>query len=313
MKLARVAPGLLAAAAAATLAFGALAQPMQPHLSPRQTVQIPGQRRAPPIPPGHERFPHGARLPGAHGAPAHARPAAAEPEEAPHPDEEHCPGRGPDDPPPPVNWWHGMLMANNERALKGDFVDRLLFRYESDENPCDERNEPPPFAAAVLNFGILCFILYRYGKKPLADALVKRRQSIMAEIENATRLKNEAEERLADYEEKFENIHEKLEALRAEYAAQSEAERKHILEEAEERRTRMRRDAEFRIEQELKTARVELLREAVEGSVAAAEKLLRARLQPSDHERIADEYLATLGAAMASAGAAEALGHGGAR
>jgi F-type H+-transporting ATPase subunit b len=233
--------------------------------------------------------------------PVPRRPHVEAPE-AEHVDEENCPGHGQDDMPRPVNWWHGFLMVNNEHASAGGFINNLLFRYENEENHCDPRNEPPPFAAAVVNFAILCFILYRFGRKPLAEALVKRKQSIMAEIDNATRLKEEAESRLAEYEEKLENIHDKLEEVRAEYAAQGEAERRHILEDAEERRDRMRRDAEFRIDQELKTARTELLREAVEKAVAGAEKTLREKLQASDHEKIAEDYLKSIGAAVASSG-----------
>src|SRR5262249_26430613 len=153
----------------------------------------------------------------------------------------------------------------------------------------------------VLNFGVLAFILYRYGRKPLAEALVKRKQSIMAEIDTATKLKDDAEARLEEYEEKLENIEAKLEEGRAGYAAQAEIEKKHILAEAEERRVRMRRDAEFRIDQELKTARAELLREAVVNAVAAAEELIAKQVQPRDLDKMADDYLRSIGPSLRGA------------
>jgi F-type H+-transporting ATPase subunit b len=251
-------------------------------------------------------------LPGSHARPpAHAAPHAAHAvhaEEPHHPDEEHCPGHGPDDPPPPPNWWHGMLMANTERAKEGGFVNQLLFRYENEENPCDPRNEAPPFAATVLNFAVLLLVLYKYGRKPLSDALAKRRETIMADIDTATRLKEEAEDRLAEYEESFENLSEKLEGMRREYADQSEAEKRRIVDEAEERRARMRKDAQFRIEQELKQAKADLLREAVAASAAAAEALVVARMTTDDHERIAEDYLKALGPAVKRGAAATTLG-----
>jgi F-type H+-transporting ATPase subunit b len=158
-----------------------------------------------------------------------------------------------------------------------------------------------------MNFGLLAFIVYRFGKKPISEALKKRKQTIMGDIENATRLRKEAEARLEEYEDRFERIEETLGQLKAEYAAQADIEKKHILAEAEERRARMRRDAEFRIEQELKSAKVELLEEAVIGAVKAAEEIVRQRATTQDQERLAQDYLKSVPEAIARGPQAGAL------
>src|SRR5262245_11580117 len=101
-----------------------------------------------------------------------------------HHEEEWPPGHGPTEPPVPPNWWRGILMDNDDLAKSTNPVSQLLFR---------EHGQPPPFLATLLNFGILAFILYRFGRKPLAQALVKRKQAIMGEIDNSTRLRDEAE------------------------------------------------------------------------------------------------------------------------
>ncbi len=191
-----------------------------------------------------------------------------------------------------------MLMVNNERAQKQDFLNQLLFRYDNPKNPCDPKNMAPPYLASLLNFGVLVFILYRFGRKPLTEGLLQRKQAIMAEIETATKLKDEAETRLDEYEEKLENIEQKIREVRAEYAAQAEAEKTHVLAEVEERRVRMRRDAEFRVEQERKTMREELLHEAVVAATAAAEALIHKQISGADHDRMATDYLASVGAAL---------------
>ncbi|MCC6558707.1 MAG: ATP synthase F0 subunit B [Polyangiaceae bacterium] len=259
---------------------------------PGRPANIPPGR---PIGPGGRQFPPGRPIPGPGGR-AHAEPA--EPEHKSH-GAEVCPGHGPMDPPHHVNWWRGLIGVNNERAAgEGFSLDHLLWRYHNDKDPCDPKNEPPPFLASVLNFGLLAFILYHFGKKPLAEALVKRKQAIMGEIDNATRLKDEAEGRLEEYEEKLDHLEETLEQLKAEYASQAAVERKNLLAELEERRARMRRDAEFRIEQELKAARLELLHEAVNNAVAAAEEILRKHASAEDQGRLADDYLAAIPAAL---------------
>jgi F-type H+-transporting ATPase subunit b len=166
------------------------------------------------------------------------------------------------DPPHHINWHHGFIGVNNEAAEQGG-LSHILWRYNNPNNPCDPKNEPPPFLANILNFGVLAFLLYRFGRKPLAEALAKRKQAIMSEIDKATELNQQAEARLKEYQNKLKRLEETLAALKAEHVAQAEIERKNLLIELEERRARMRRDAEFRVEQELKAARVELLQEAL--------------------------------------------------
>jgi len=301
----------LAAAAGLALSTGSayaqqpegrqLAPSVQDHIRQVQAQQHggPGLR---PLPPGFN--PRRPAPPAPHGG-EHAEAGAA------HGGEHHCPGHGPLDRPPHINWWRGLLAVNNELAQSDSALNQLLFRYENEKNPCDPKNMPPPFLASVLNFALLGFILYRFGKKPLAEALVKRKAAIMGDIVTASRLKKEAEARLKEYEDKFENLEETMEQLRAEYAAQAELEKQHILTEAEERRARMRRDAEFRIEQELKAARAELLQQAVEEAVAAAEALVKQRVGQTDQERLADDYLKTVSSSLGGFSSTSASAQGG--
>lgn len=216
----------------------------------------------------------------------------------------HCPGHGPMDPPHHINWWQGILGVDNAKAQSDDFVDQLFWRYEDKSNECDPKNQPPPFIATLLNFGIFAFILYRYGRKPLVEALAKRKTGIMAEIDAATRLRDEAEDRLDDFEDKLEHVEDRLELLMKEYAEQAHREKERLVAEAGEARARMRRDAEFRIEQELKAAKEQLLREAVQSAVVAAEKLIQTRVTAADMDRLAEEYLQNVGPAMSEAAGA---------
>jgi F-type H+-transporting ATPase subunit b len=64
----------------------------------------------------------------------------------------------------------------------------------------------------------------------------------------------------------------------------------------------MRRDAELRVEQELKAARDELLREAVLAATAAAETLVQKQMSSSDHDRMAQDYLGAIGRALTVGG-----------
>jgi F-type H+-transporting ATPase subunit b len=74
------------------------------------------------------------------------------------------------------------------------------------------------------------------------------------------------------------------------------AERDRLVREAEAKAERMRKDAEFLVVQEIKQMRQDLLRDAVEVAVATAQELLQQRITFADQERLAEEYLADLGA-----------------
>ena len=214
-----------------------------------------------------------------HGGPAAAHGAAAEGGQG----ESH----GADHGPAPINWYYGMLLETDTQEPN------LLFR---------PKGMQPPLGAMILNAGILFFVMYRFGRRPLAEAVKKRKASIMHGMDEAGRMRDEAEDRLAGYEEKLESIDEEVERLKREMRAAGEAERARILAEAKERSQRMEREALILIEQELKAARQALVSEAVEGAVKSAAAHLAKEIGAADHARMADEYLAALDQAVITKG-----------
>ncbi len=222
----------------------------------------------------------------------------AEPPSTPKTSGGYCPGHGPYDPPPHINWYQGLLGVNNQKAQSPAFIDRLLWRYHNPKDECDHKNQEPPVLASFINFAVLVFILFRFGKQPVMDALAKRKKDLMHEIDSANELKLDAEKRLKTYERQVARIEERRQELVEESRLQWEIEKKRILEEAQEKSERLRKDARFRVDQELKQAQADLLKEAIDGAVAAAESLLKNRVQASDQERLADEYLTAVGTSL---------------
>jgi F-type H+-transporting ATPase subunit b len=213
----------------------------------------------------------------AHDAPR--APQAVEPEHGPaHAATEHGAEHGAEEhAPAPINWF--------------DFSNKAQ----------------PPYAAMLINFGLLLAIYYFFGKKPIGDALQNRRATVAKEIEEAQRMKREAEARAERYQTKLSHLEEELAATRQALLDAGKGERDRIIKEAEEKAARMQRDAMFRIEQELKQVRQEILQETIDVTVAAAEELLRRRVTPADQERLAEDYLAEI-TAKASGTASAARG-----
>lgn len=182
-------------------------------------------------------------------------------------------------PPGEINWFKGFLGTSDEREPG------LLWRPSS---------MPPPFAATIINFGVFAYILVRYGKKPLQEALTTRKKAIMRDIEAARQMKDDAAKRLALYEERLQHIDDEIERIRKEFREQGERERERIICDAEEKRDRMIKDAEFLIEQEAKQMRIDLRHETVHAAVAAAQQMLETRVSADDHDRLAKDYLGAL-------------------
>jgi F-type H+-transporting ATPase subunit b len=154
------------------------------------------------------------------------------------------------------------------------------------------KGTPVPFGAMLLNSAVLYWLLVRFAKKPITDALKSRKASILRGMEEAGKMKQESEARLAEYEQKLATLDQEIERIRQDMRSSGQNERKRILAEAKEKRTRMERDAQTLISQELKTAREGLMSEMSRAALRSAESTLRSRITAADQSRLAEDYLA---------------------
>lgn len=198
---------------------------------------------------------------------------------------------------------HGAVAAEAPKAEEEEEKGPSAFNFG------EFGGETPPYVAMLINFGILIGGYYLLGKDSIGAGLKARRSNIQKELEEAARMKAEAEERAKKYQARLQTLEaEKAMAIEALVRA-GEAEKERIVREAEAKAERMKRDAEFLVEQEIKQLRVDVWREAVDSAVAAAEELLKKRVTPADQERLAEEYLADLGSTKVKP-AVERLGGG---
>lgn len=178
-----------------------------------------------------------------------------------------------------INWFYGMFGSRD--GVEPSFMFRPT-------------GMPAPFGAWLLNAVLLYGVIYRYAKKPLSEALKNRKSGILRGMNEAKRMREDAETRLAEYESKLERIEDEIERVTREMREAAAAERQAVLKEARERRERMERDARLLIEQELAAAREGMKRELVTQALSSATEALKKRLTEDDGRRLADEYLAGL-------------------
>jgi len=152
----------------------------------------------------------------------------------------------------------------------------------------------PAYAYAIINFSVLMLLYYSMGKKPMAQALKDRRASVAKEIEDAQRMKREAEARAKQYQAKIAHLGDEVESAKRALHEAGVAERERIVQEAKEKAARMQKDAAFLLDQESKQTRLDLQRETVELAVAQAEELLKKTVTEQDQLRLAEDFLGTL-------------------
>ncbi len=155
--------------------------------------------------------------------------------------------------------------------------------------------EQLPYAAGLFNFIILLAIYVKFGRKPIADALKKRKIDIATDIEEAARVKREAEERAKKYQADLANLDQDLEVARQALVEAGKKDRERIVAEAKERAGRMKRDADTLLGQETKQKSQDLTIEAIERATSEAEQILKTKLTQEDHLRLAEEFLVELG------------------
>ena len=152
-------------------------------------------------------------------------------------------------------------------------------------------NDPKATAWAVPNFLILITILWYFAAGPLNEMFRSRRQDLKTAIDAAEQARLEAEARYAEYQKRLARLDDELAAIRAEFKAEAEAEKKKMLAEAEKQSQRIKTEAEFTAKQELLMAQYRLREDAARLAVEVAEKVIREVIDDSDRDRLLNEYL----------------------
>ncbi|MEO8875555.1 MAG: ATP synthase F0 subunit B [Polyangiaceae bacterium] len=151
-----------------------------------------------------------------------------------------------------------------------------------------------PYSIYLMNFALLIALYVKLGRKPIAEGLKARRESIAKEIEDAQRMKKEAKQRAKKYQAKLEGLDDELASAKAGLIEAGKADKARIVRDAEEKAARMNKDAAALLEQETRQVHEDLVNETVEAAVREAEELLKKRVMPEDHERLAEDFLASL-------------------
>ncbi len=154
--------------------------------------------------------------------------------------------------------------------------------------------QDPSFWVAISFFGFIGLLMYYKVPQKAGEALDKRADKIREELEEARKLREEAQAILADYQRKQKEAEESAKEIIALAKQEAEAyatETRKALAESLERRTRIAEDKIGRAEAQ---AMDEVRAAAVDVAIAAADKLISDNLTDSTSGQMIDKTIKEL-------------------
>jgi F-type H+-transporting ATPase subunit b len=157
--------------------------------------------------------------------------------------------------------------------------------------------DPKTLALQLLNFGVLLFLLIKFGGSAINKSLRARHDQLKTDMEEANRLRLTAEARFKEQEKRLANLESELEAMRLAIVKEAEAEKVRIIAAAEEKARRVQDDTRFQLEQQVKEAELRFRAEVAQAALKIADELLKRQVTGSDEQRLIQSFVAELGAA----------------
>jgi F-type H+-transporting ATPase subunit b len=158
----------------------------------------------------------------------------------------------------------------------------------------DHRGWPPPFGFALINFAIFVALIGHFIRPPLKEFLRDRHHRIRRDLDEAARLRKEAQAEIDACRKRVANIDEQIEELLAGIRKEAETEKARLVAAAEAEAERLKSDAERQIRVEVERARLELRQQVVEVASRFAEDLLQKKMSPEDQRRMAESFVGRL-------------------
>ncbi|MBI4685234.1 MAG: F0F1 ATP synthase subunit B [Nitrospirae bacterium] len=143
----------------------------------------------------------------------------------------------------------------------------------------------------IINFGILFFILYKYGKKPLQSFLRQRTELIEKGLKEAKEAKELAQKALAEVEERLKAKDKEVEDIISSARESGEKEKARLVEEGNRMKEKILEQAKVNIDYEVKKAKEAVKEEAVEIAMELAEKKLKEKLTKEEQLKLLEESL----------------------
>ncbi|MBV8695056.1 MAG: F0F1 ATP synthase subunit B [Ktedonobacteraceae bacterium] len=153
------------------------------------------------------------------------------------------------------------------------------------------------FLSQLISFGIVFFLLWRYGFPAIIKILEQRQAVIREGVENAEKAKRDLTEASARAEQLLADARRQAQETIEQAAKNAQQEANRILEDAHARAEQLTQQQVARIQQEANRARNDLSRLVVNLSIDAASKVISRSVDSKDNRRLVEEFVSSSGQA----------------
>lgn len=143
----------------------------------------------------------------------------------------------------------------------------------------------------VVNFAVMCGVLYYFFSAPFAGYLKDRSETIRRDLVEAAALKSSATAQLAEIDRKINALPGEIQTLRERGKAEVLAEEQRITQQATAERDRLVEQARRDIDVQVRLARRALTEHAADLSVQLAADRIASETTEADHNRLITRYL----------------------
>ena len=143
----------------------------------------------------------------------------------------------------------------------------------------------------IMNFVVLAVALFIIIKKWVVPILQDRIKGIKDELEELEARKQEAEQQLAQYNERLSLLEQEAKKIKDSYIEQGKEAQARILEQAKASAEKLEANAQRQIETAFERARAELQEVILEKAIEKAEAMIRESISAEDQDRLVDDYL----------------------
>ncbi|MCD8073946.1 MAG: F0F1 ATP synthase subunit B [Lachnospiraceae bacterium] len=154
---------------------------------------------------------------------------------------------------------------------------------------------PWTFIAQICNLFIQMYLIKRFLFKPINNILEKRKAAADAEIQEATKAKEEAQAMKTEYEQNMLEAKTKVNDILTNAQKTATVQSEEILREASQQAASMKAKAESDIAQEKRKAVNEIKDEIGSMAVEIAGKVIEREVSEEDHAKLIDEFIASVG------------------
>jgi F-type H+-transporting ATPase subunit b len=145
------------------------------------------------------------------------------------------------------------------------------------------------------NFVIYAIIIAKFAVPRAREFLKTRREEVVSAISQATAKKQTAEARASEYKAKLAGLDKEIQSIHAALRDEAEREKSKLISEAQAMAVKIKEDANFLADQEVKIAGQRIREELANQAEAMARELVRHNLSPADQSRLVHEFIQNIG------------------